>query len=165
VQKFVVGGWFILGPDTNILALTVFLISAPAALFNVFVATELRDWSLVRHPQHSALSTAQHSTSAHSAVHHPQHSTVLCPQHGAPPTAPAQQLNAARFCSELSTCSEPPARTRSPPPGGKTLADLRVRLATHAGLPDSGDRVARVVLVYAGTLARPQLSAASLGRC
>lgn len=45
-NKFVVGGWFILGPDTNILALTVFLISAPAALFNVFVATELRDWSL-----------------------------------------------------------------------------------------------------------------------
>jgi hypothetical protein len=60
VQKFVVGGWFILGPDTNILALTIFLISAPSTLFNVFVATELRDWSLVRHcrkPAHGPTSS------------------------------------------------------------------------------------------------------------
>ena len=48
MQKFVVGGWFILGPDTNILTLTILLISAPSALFNVFVAIQLRDWSLVR---------------------------------------------------------------------------------------------------------------------
>jgi len=88
VQKFVVGGWFILGPDTNILTLTILLISAPSALFNVFVAIQLRDWSLVRprrNPAHGPTLTPWRTprTRAHVAPVHSVESGGVCTNSGA----------------------------------------------------------------------------------
>lgn len=50
-QSFLLAGRFILGPDTNILILTLVMISIPSVVFNVFVAPTLsKEVSPVRFP-------------------------------------------------------------------------------------------------------------------